>query len=74
MVLRHLVFFSISLLAALIITPYVRAQGVHFGIIDLPGKRKVHQEEIPRLGGIAIFTATFLPFLGFLSFGNFPTK
>jgi UDP-GlcNAc:undecaprenyl-phosphate/decaprenyl-phosphate GlcNAc-1-phosphate transferase len=74
MVLKHLVFFGISFLAALIITPYVRAQGVRFGIIDLPGKRKVHQEEIPRLGGIAIFTATFLPFLVFLSLGNFPTS
>ncbi len=72
MVLKHLAFFGISFITVLIITPFVRAQGIRFGILDLPGKRKIHQEEIPRLGGVAIFTATLLPFLIFFLSGNFP--
>ena len=74
MTLTHLFFFVIALITALIITPYVRALGTRFEILDSPGKRKVHQKEIPRLGGIAIFIATLLPFLGFLFWGDFMTQ
>jgi UDP-GlcNAc:undecaprenyl-phosphate GlcNAc-1-phosphate transferase len=74
MVLKHLVFFGISFITVLIITPFVRAQGIRLGILDLPGKRKIHQEEIPRLGGVAIFTATLLPFFIFFLSGNFPAS
>lgn len=74
MTLIHSAFFGIALIAALIITPYVRALGTRFQILDSPGKRKVHQKEIPRLGGVAIFIATVLPFLCFLLLGGFLTK
>jgi len=69
--LIYLAFFGIAFAAALGLTPFIRALGVRFGILDLPGQRKVHQEEIPRLGGIVIFAATLLPFLIFLVSGNF---
>ena len=71
MTLTHLFFFIIALITALIITPYVRAIGARFEILDSPGKRKVHQKEIPRLGGVAIFVAILAPFLSFLFWGNF---
>lgn len=64
-------FFGIAFIAALGFTPLVRTLGIRFGILDLPGKRKVHQEETPRLGGVAVFLATLLPFLIFLFFGDF---
>jgi UDP-GlcNAc:undecaprenyl-phosphate GlcNAc-1-phosphate transferase len=64
-------FFGIAFIAALGLTPLVRTLGIRFGILDMPGKRKVHQEETPRLGGIAVFSATLLPFLIFLVFGDF---
>ncbi len=74
MTLTHLFFFSIALITALIITPYVRALGTRFEIFDSPAKRKVHQKEIARLGGVAIFLATLLPFLCFLLLGNSMTR
>jgi UDP-GlcNAc:undecaprenyl-phosphate/decaprenyl-phosphate GlcNAc-1-phosphate transferase len=68
------VFFGISFLAAWGLTPLVRSLGIRFGILDLPGKRKVHQYETPRLGGLAVFAATLLPFLIFLFWGDFLTE
>ena len=72
--LIYLAFFGIAFVASLSFTPFIRALGIRFGILDLPGKRKVHQDETPRLGGIAIFAATLLPFLFFSIFGDFLTK
>ena len=74
MTLTHLFFFIIALITALIITPYVRALGARFEVLDSPGIRKVHQKEIPRLGGVAIFIATLIPFMGFLFLGDFMAK
>ena len=44
-------FFFISLIAALIVTPWTRNLGIRFGVLDRPNLRKIHQGEIPRLGG-----------------------
>lgn len=44
----------------------MRAFGIRFGILDRPNLRKIHQGEIPRLGGVSIFIATLLPFSLFL--------
>jgi UDP-GlcNAc:undecaprenyl-phosphate/decaprenyl-phosphate GlcNAc-1-phosphate transferase len=71
MILLYLAFFGVAFLTSLAITPFIRGVGIRFGILDLPGKRKIHQEEIPRLGGVAIFLATLIPFLGFVFWGDF---
>jgi UDP-GlcNAc:undecaprenyl-phosphate GlcNAc-1-phosphate transferase len=63
-------FFFISLIAALIVTPWTRNLGIRFGVLDRPNLRKIHQGEIPRLGGVAILAATVLPFIGFLFYSN----
>jgi UDP-GlcNAc:undecaprenyl-phosphate/decaprenyl-phosphate GlcNAc-1-phosphate transferase len=64
-------FFLIALLAALGCTPWTRSLGIRYGILDRPGsRRKIHQSAVPRLGGLAVLTATLLPFLGFLFYGN----
>src|SRR5205809_3007731 len=44
----------LSFLLALVLTPLVRTLCHRFGLVDLPGDRKVHQHPIPRSGGIAI--------------------
>lgn len=67
----YFIFFFISLIAALGSTPWARHLGIRYGILDRPGsRRKIHQSAIPRLGGLAVLTATLLPFLGFLFYGN----
>ena len=67
----YLIFFLISLAAVLACTPWTRSLGIRYGILDRPGsRRKIHQSAIPRSGGLAVLTATILPFLGFLFYGN----
>ena len=48
------------------ITFYVKKVAKHIGAMDIPNKRKVHTEPMPRLGGLAIFL-TFL--FGYMLFG-----
>jgi UDP-GlcNAc:undecaprenyl-phosphate/decaprenyl-phosphate GlcNAc-1-phosphate transferase len=74
MYLSYLLFFITALLLALVLTPAVRSLGLRFGILDLPEKRKVHKEDIPRLGGIAVFAATVLTCGVYLVTGNFPVQ
>lgn len=67
--------FFVSAIAVLTSTPLVQQLGLKFGYVDLPGKRKVHQSPIVRVGGIAICAGTLSAFL-FTSwlggFGNLP--
>jgi UDP-GlcNAc:undecaprenyl-phosphate GlcNAc-1-phosphate transferase len=39
------------------LVPPVRLLARRWGVLDAPGHRKVHVEPMPRLGGIAVFTA-----------------
>lgn len=58
----YILLFIYSLLLGLFFTPLVRAFGIRFKILDRPSLRKIHQGEIPRLGGVAIFLAAIIPF------------
>ncbi|XGV97085.1 MAG: glycosyltransferase family 4 protein [Leptolyngbya sp. BL-A-14] len=49
--------------ATLGLTPLVQKMGLQWGYVDQPGKRKVHQQPIVRVGGIAIFAGTMLTLL-----------
>ena len=51
----HLVAFLVAILVVLWTTPQVKKFGLKAGFVDLPNARKVHQEPMVRLGGIAIF-------------------
>jgi UDP-GlcNAc:undecaprenyl-phosphate GlcNAc-1-phosphate transferase len=53
--LKYLILFLIALVSSLFLTPVVRSAARKFGALDLPGGRKVHDQPIPRLGGISIF-------------------
>ena len=41
-------------LVAWALTPFVRRLALRAGAVDLPGPRRVHQEPMPRFGGLAI--------------------
>ncbi|GIV10967.1 MAG: undecaprenyl-phosphate alpha-N-acetylglucosaminyl 1-phosphate transferase [Fimbriimonadales bacterium] len=47
--------FILSLLTTYLLTPWVRRWAIRFGAMDLPDARRVHQEPIPRWGGLAIY-------------------
>ncbi len=49
--------FAVSFLAALALTPLCGRIGRRWGVVDLPGGRRVHADSTPRTGGIALFVA-----------------
>ncbi len=50
-----LVFFA-AFAVSFLVTPLMRLLAINNGVVDLPdGKRKIHLEPIPYLGGVAIF-------------------
>ena len=51
-----------SFLFALLITPVVRNTFRRLGLVDQPNERKRHPHGIPRVGGIAIFSAYVLAY------------
>jgi UDP-GlcNAc:undecaprenyl-phosphate GlcNAc-1-phosphate transferase len=58
-----LLAFFIALVASLMLTAPVRALALRFGMVDLPGPRKVHLHPIPMLGGLAIYGAVLIAIL-----------
>ena len=50
-----LLAFLIAASASLLLTVPVRALAIRFGMVDLPGPRKVHLKPIPMLGGLAMY-------------------
>lgn len=45
---------GVAVVVTLVLTPLVRTMAVRFGVVDMPGVRKVHTRAVPRLGGVAI--------------------
>lgn len=61
----------LSALVSLVLTRLVRDVALARGLVDSPiDPRKVHTAPIPRLGGIAIAIAFFLPLLGLVYVNN----
>lgn len=58
-----LLAFSIALIASMMLTVPVRALALRFGMVDLPGPRKVHVQPIPLLGGLAMYGGVMLAIL-----------
>lgn len=56
-ILPLVISFTIALLVSTALVPLVRSIALQKGLVDTPGDRKIHQTPIPRLGGVAIFTA-----------------
>ena len=53
--LKYLILFLIASVFSLLLTPILRTVSRRVGALDLPGERKVHDQPIPRLGGLSIF-------------------
>ncbi len=63
----------IAFLAAIVVTPMVRATSTRLGIVDRPdGGRKTHSRPIPLLGGLALFFAIAFTILWALYAGWLP--
>ncbi len=50
-----LLLFGIAFGVTLLVTPWVAKLAYFIGALDRPGKRKVHDTIMPRLGGLAVF-------------------
>lgn len=62
---QYLLLFVIAFTVSLIATPFVAKLAFLVGAIDKPGKRKIHDKIMPRLGGLAVY-AGFLAAAVFL--------
>lgn len=58
---------AIPFLFVLAIIPFIKKIAFHVGALDIPDKRKVHKQPMPRLGGLGIY-AGFI--LGYVLFGT----
>ncbi len=61
-----MIFLSTLLLAVLItivLVPLFSTMAVHYQLVDIPNERKVHQQPIPRVGGIAMALGAFIPII-----------
>ena len=59
--------FLVALVIVLVLTPAIGGVARVFGVVDQPDeKRKIHRRPVPRLGGLAIFLAVFIPAIAFL--------
>ncbi|CAK8712861.1 UDP-GlcNAc:undecaprenyl-phosphate GlcNAc-1-phosphate transferase [Candidatus Electrothrix laxa] len=63
-----LFIFVAACLISLALTPAIRQLALHFDLTDKPSARKMHNGEIPRIGGVALFCSFFFPFLFLLVF------
>src|SRR5665213_2644306 len=62
----QLIFFA-SLILSLGLTPLFVRLARRWGFVDHPAHRKTHEEPVPYLGGVALFTSTLI--VSFLVFG-----
>jgi|GEM_PF-400511 len=62
--------FILSLAISLILTPLIKNIALRFSLVDQPSKRKVHSQPIPRIGGVGIYLAFFLPFVSVLFYST----
>lgn len=64
--------YTIGFLAAMglaaALTPLVKKFAFKVGAVDMPNARKVHTRVMPRLGGLAIYIAFLIVFIGLLLF------
>lgn len=58
--MNYLLIFISALLLAVGGTPIARRLALRLDVLDLPSERKIHSQPIPRLGGVAIYTAFML--------------
>jgi len=58
--LQYLYPFIYTFVLALAVTPLVRRFALRKGFVDVPAPRKIHSQNIARIGGLAIFIPVIL--------------
>jgi UDP-GlcNAc:undecaprenyl-phosphate GlcNAc-1-phosphate transferase len=56
----HILIFLSCFLTSVLLTPVVKKFALIVGATDQPNHRKVHQQLMPRLGGLAIYISFIL--------------
>jgi len=56
----YIAVLAIAGVLAALLTPAVRSLGRRWGLVDVPGARKIHTESIPRIGGVGVTLAAVL--------------
>ncbi len=56
----YAIAFLVALTAAVLLVPFIRRLATARGLLDQPGGRKVHDQAVPRLGGVAITIGFYL--------------
>jgi UDP-GlcNAc:undecaprenyl-phosphate/decaprenyl-phosphate GlcNAc-1-phosphate transferase len=56
----------VALVVVILLTPAVGGMARLLGVVDLPDRRRLNVNPIPRLGGLAIFFGVIVPALAFL--------
>jgi len=69
MLIYFLIFLASSIIS-IIITPYVIKFCKKYNIVDIPDKRKIHKEPIPRLGGLAVIISIIITIVTFFTLIN----
>lgn len=69
--LTYVVAFILSGVTSYVLTPILREFALRHGVVDAPTQaRKVHAVPIPRIGGVAIAVAFFVPVLALVAWDN----
>jgi len=63
------IFFGTAL-AAMFLTLLASRLAKRYGLVDMPGARKVHRTAIPRIGGAAIMISAMLMIVAVLTLNN----
>ena len=66
----YLALYLTAMLVTLLSTRLLINLAGRWGLVDLPGVRKVHPKAVPRIGGLAIFCGTLGPLLAVLLLNN----
>ena len=62
---KVMVMVLVSFLFVAAIIPYIKKVAEHVGAMDIPDKRKIHKEPMPRLGGLGIYLGFLLCYMLF---------
>jgi len=62
--ISYSVAFALALACSAILTPLVRHLSYRLGLYDPPNERKIHDQAIPRTGGVAMTLAFLVPIVG----------
>jgi len=66
----YLMVLLLTAVSAFVLTPFVIRLALRWGAVDHPSERKVHDSVMPRMGGLAVFGAFCVPWLGLYLIDN----